>query len=99
MTNPIAQTILAQLGGNRFLAMTGAKNLVAGDALLQFDVRGARKISKVQVKLAGDDSYTMAFYHWNARKLALVPVAIRNGVSCDALRSIFTAETGLHTSL
>ena len=27
MSTTIAQTILAQLGGNRFLAMTGAKQL------------------------------------------------------------------------
>ncbi|MGZ2374935.1 hypothetical protein ACVI3U_002838 [Sinorhizobium medicae] len=29
MSNEIAQTILAQLGGSRLLAMTGAKNLLS----------------------------------------------------------------------
>ena len=51
-----AQIILAQLGGNRFLAMTGAKQLVdLGDGL-QFSIgRGAKnKANKVVVRLVGD---------------------------------------------
>ena len=42
MSNTIAQTILTQLGGNRFLAMTGAKDLVNTGKGLQFAIgRGA----------------------------------------------------------
>lgn len=33
--SPTASTILAQLGGSRFVAMTGANNMVYGDNMLQ----------------------------------------------------------------
>lgn len=43
MSTTIAQTILTQLGGNRFLAMTGAKQLVDLGNGLQFAIgRGAK---------------------------------------------------------
>jgi hypothetical protein len=38
MTSQVANTILQQLGASRFLAMTGARNLVAGEDTLQFDL-------------------------------------------------------------
>ncbi len=42
MSTTIAQTILTQLGGNRFLAMAGAKQLVDLGNGLQFAIgRGA----------------------------------------------------------
>lgn len=38
----IATTILKQLGGNRFLAMTGAKHLAYGDNDLRFRLPKAK---------------------------------------------------------
>jgi hypothetical protein len=32
----VSQTILSQLGGNRFIAMTGSKNFVESDGALSF---------------------------------------------------------------
>jgi hypothetical protein len=95
----VPETILSQLGGSRFIAMTGAKNLVFAADLLQFDVRGANRISKVQVKLEANDTYTVHFFRWNRRALSLDPVAAVVGVTCELLRQVFTSHTGLLTSL
>ncbi len=63
MTNNqiIAKTILEQLGGGRFMAMTGAKNMVAIENGLQFDLPRTRHyvkdgINKVQVVLDPSDT-------------------------------------------
>lgn len=95
----IANTILAQLGGNRFTAMTGAKNLVGGASSLQFDIgRGAtNKANKVRVTLGADDLYTVEFFHYRA--LNLRTISKREGVYADNLREVFTSETGMETSL
>lgn len=63
MSTTIAQTILAQLGGNRFLAMTGARLLCdLGDGLAFNLPRGAKnKANKVCIRLAGD-LYRVTFY-------------------------------------
>jgi len=34
----IAQTIIAQLGGRRFIAMTGARNLIGGENYLMLSL-------------------------------------------------------------
>lgn len=97
--NQVAATILQQLGGNKFVAMTGAKNFVQGEDMLQFALpanfaKGG--INKVQIKLASSDLYTLAFYKWNARKLECkLVVPLINGVYADQLQEIFAAETGL----
>lgn len=97
----IAKTILAQLGGNHFLAMTGARNLVALHNGLQFDLPpGAiNKARKVQIVLSPSDTYTVAFYKWNARKLSLKLIDTVNAVYADNLTTVFTGRTGLDTHL
>ncbi len=61
----IAQTILAQLGGNRFVVMTGAKQLVDTGNGLQFSIgRGAtNKANKVRVTLDTTDTYVVEFFY------------------------------------
>ena len=98
MTNlTAANTILAQLGGNKFLAMIGAKNLVGSADALHFDIpRGAKnKANKVRVSISSDDTYNVEFFRWNAKAFDLVTIGKRAGVYCDSLCSVFTAETGL----
>lgn len=101
MTNEVANTILAQLGGRRFIAMTGTKNFVGSDTYLQFDLpRGcANKATKCRVTLDADDTYTVEFFKWNARKLEMPTVGETSGVYCDMLQSVFTDATGMFTSL
>jgi hypothetical protein len=100
MTN-VAHTILSQLGGSRFLAMTGAKHLVASANSLQFVLpRGAKnKSNKVRITLDPSDTYTVEFYRWNARQFALTKVGAFEDVYCDNLGEIFTKETGFHRTL
>jgi hypothetical protein len=98
----IAQTILSQLGGNRFCAMTGAKNLLNGGDYLQFDLgRGAlNKATKCRVLLTADDLYTVTFYKWNRKELTMDVVGNEyEGIPADKLQTFFTIATGFATRL
>lgn len=58
----IANTILQQLGGGRFVAMTGARQLVAVENGLRFRIgRNGSKANIVRIVLRGDDTYDMQF--------------------------------------
>ena len=58
----IATTIYNQLGGHKFVVMTGAKNMVAIDNGLRFNIgQNGSKANTVKVILNGDDTYTMQF--------------------------------------
>lgn len=98
----VAKTILEQLGGNRFLAMTGARTLVTGQTLgvhwLQFDLpRGLSPVSRVVVRLMPSDLYEMDFYA--GRGIHCRKLSTSDNVYADQLRATFTAATGLDTSL
>ncbi|RVH56252.1 hypothetical protein CN213_16015 [Sinorhizobium meliloti] len=102
MSKEIAQTILAQLGGNRFLAMTGVKNLLSTGEGLQFDLpRGLarNKATKVRVTLTVHDTYSVEFFQWNARRLEMKPLGAVADVYAEDLRRVFTSETGLDCTL
>jgi hypothetical protein len=98
MTNQIAQTIIAQLGGNRFFAMTGAKYPVAFENGLQFTLPG-RKINSVVIRLDANDTYTVMFNKKTNYGIDIKLVASATGVYADQLQSVFTENTGLYTSL
>lgn len=100
MNHPIAHTILEQLGGNRFVAMTGAKNLVAGSNMLQFDIgRGAtNKANKVRVTLQTSDTYRVEFFYLRGVVCRTIGEAIE-GVYGDRLAALFTEQTGFDTRL
>lgn len=95
----VAQTILQQLGGNRFIAMTGAKNFVGSADALHFSIgRGAvNKANKVVVRLGSDDLYTVEF--WNVRGVNMRQLETVDGVYADTLRRVFTDATGFDTHL
>lgn len=94
----VAQTILAQLGGNRFAAMTGAKSFCAGENTLTFKIgRNASKATAVRVTLDPDDTYMMEFLA--IRNFEVTTVASFDGVYCDLLAPTFEDATGLATSL
>lgn len=100
----VAETILSQLGGRRFLAMTGAKNLcqLERGTGLGFQLPRAfakNKATHVQIVLEPTDTYRVEFLKWNSRALTLAPVSSHAGVFCDALRRTFTAETGLDCTM
>lgn len=103
----IAETILSQLGGNRFRAMTGARNFIYaeldGNVTLRFWLPGSltrNRINRVAVRYnAGSDDYTMTFE--KARKVRGLPtlktVSESHGVYCDQLVPFFESATGLDT--
>lgn len=95
----VAETIARQLGGNKFVAMTGA-TLVGGTDRLCVNLGRTRA---VVITLAGDDTYTVSL-HKPGRFTASggwkqpAPI-VREGVYCDRLQETFTELTGLYTSL
>ncbi len=96
----IAQTILAQLGGNRFVIMTGAKQLVDTGNGLQFSIgRGAtNKANKVRVTLDTTDTYAVEFFYLRGLVCRTVGEATR-GIYGDRLAAFFTEQTGFDTHL
>jgi len=95
----VAQEILKQLGGNKFIAMTGAKNLVGSrDNFLMFNImRNCYSINKVKITLNSMDTYDLEFF--NIKNMQAVKVKSFFGVYNTELRSTFELATGLNTSL
>lgn len=90
--------ILEQLGGNKFLAMTGAKDLVnLGNGGLQFAIgRGAKnKANKVVITLAAD-LYTVRFV--SIRGINITECGTFEMVYADRLAALFTEQTGFDTT-
>ena len=97
----VARTILAQLGGNRFRAMTGSTDFVGSDNSLAFRVRGRTKnrINKCRVTLNGKDLYDIEFYRYSPTRGTLTEVASVADIYNDQLQDVFTQYTGLDTHL
>jgi hypothetical protein len=94
----IAQTILAQLGGSKFIAMTGAKNLVSGADSLQFSIgRNASRANKVRVTLTSDDLYTVEFFR--LRGIECDMVCMNRSLNVEQLRAYVSTVTGFALSL
>ena len=94
----IAETILAQLGGNRFRAMTGASSFSYGDACLNFRIgSNPKKVKAVRITLEPSDTYKMEFMA--IRKLEVKTVSETSGIYCDMLQEVFTNHPGLYTKL
>jgi hypothetical protein len=97
----IAQTILSQLGGNKFCALTGAKNFSFDSkdqcgALIFAIGRNSKGVNRVAVTLTADDLYDITFY--SLRSLKLTKKAEVTGIYADMLCKSFEEHTGLYTS-
>ena len=92
----IAETIAEQLGGRRFVAMTGAIffSQDGGDTLL-VRFKGSKKANILEVKLNGKDLYDMTFRKMRGTKLSLVET--HDDIYCDQLESVFVRTTVLYT--
>ena len=89
-----ASELLKQLGGNKFIMMTGAKNFTFGSNGLAFKIgRNAKAVNYVVIDLNGKDLYDMKFQK-GTRVLNKV-----NDVYNDQLQKMFTKYTGMYTSL
>lgn len=98
----IAETILTQLGGGRFIAMVGAKAMVRTQAGLQFNVPAnltRNRGNKVRITLDASDTYTIEIFRFRPSTLECETIDSVSGIYADCLRDTFTDMTGLATSL
>lgn len=92
-----AVTILNQLGGNKFIAMTGSKNLMNTGNGLQMNLsKNNAKAKFLSIELTEMDLYRMTFYSLN-KEYQIETKKEVSGVYADQLNSIFEEVTGLIT--
>lgn len=95
----VAKTILAQLGGGRLRAMTGARDFTAVENGLRFRVpmRTKNGANVVEVKLTPADLYDVEF--WSVRGTSVKLKGKDAGVYADELEDLFSERTGLATRM
>jgi len=94
--------MLSQLGGKRFMVMTGSKPQykdTTDNPLIAFKlVKNTSKANYMKLSyISGLDLYTMEFVRATAKDFSIVNTY--EGLSCDMLQSVFTKQTGLYTKL
>ena len=90
---------LKQLGGNKFIMMTGAKNFAVGPKGMGFKIgRNSKGVNYIRIDLdRGRDLYNMEFIQMRGGNLKIKSKV--KGVYNDQLQKIFTKHTGMYTSL
>ena len=102
--------ILEQLGGHKFVVMTGSSHFVSDKNTLRMKLaKNKSKANKLDITLMPDDTYTMRFYKYSAPRKKpnsmeytsgkVEEVAMFEGVYNDMLQDIFTQVTGMYTYL
>jgi hypothetical protein len=102
MDMTVAKTILDQLGGKRFLAMTGAKNLIGSATTLSFTLPGnpgfvKSGINVCRVTLTPADTYTVEYLRVRSGNVHTVETC--TDIYAENLEECFSRETGLATRL
>ena len=97
-----AKIMLDQLGGKRFIAMTGASRFVGGQTTLMFKLPGNPGFVKdgincVRITLTPADLYDVEFVRMRGIDFKVKHKA--EGIGCEQLREVFERHTGLRTSL
>ena len=94
----IAKTILEQLGGNKFMVMTGAYWPMSCNNGLSIRLRTRSPYpNHVQISLNNRDTYDVTFNRLHGLKCK--EVSKHEDIYCDSLVELFEKETGLRTSL
>jgi hypothetical protein len=112
MTLEQSQILIEQLGGRKFIAMTGTKGFLRGEVSetnpkpwLRMDLsKNKSGATRLKITLEANDTYTMYFYkmtlgqstNWEAK---ISKEQTFEGVYEDMLQDIFTEITGLYTKL
>lgn len=110
MSSDVPKIILQQLGGNKFIAMTGSYDFVGlKDGLRMTLRRNMSKANRLEIKLNGLDYYDMVFYKHLNGGVSLKTGKVREAkdtvierfedVDFESLQSIFTQVTGFDTHL
>jgi hypothetical protein len=88
---------LKQLGGNKFIAMTGAKDFGVGPKGMSFKIgRNSKRVNYIRIDLK-NDLYNMEFM-WVSKRGVKVVKKVK-GVYNDQLQKVFTKYTGMYTRL
>jgi hypothetical protein len=98
----VANTILQQLGGKRFVLMTGSSNFVCTENSLTFRVPSAKnKITHVVITLEPSDTYTVEFLNcrMTANGYKREVVSTHEDVYFDVLEDVFERNTRLYTHM
>lgn len=100
----VANIILHQLGGNKFIMMTGAKHFGCDDNSLSFKIgKNHAGVNHVKITLNVMDTYDMVLEKVSmSRKTHEVKrkvIGSHEGIYNDMLQDCFTQTTGLYTSL
>lgn len=96
----IAQTILDQLGGRKFMAMTGVKQFLGDTDSITFgwpSTATKNKANKCRITLNSLDLYDLEFFR--IRGGDCKEVGSDQNVYAEDLQRVFTAATGLQTHL
>lgn len=94
----VANTILDQLGGNKFCFMTGAKNFATDGKALTFQImRNASGSNRVKITLNEKDLYDVEF--GNIRKFEYKVRKSFTDIYCEDLVRIFEQTTKLYTTI
>ena len=106
----VAETILQQLGWNRFIAMTGAKDFVADTNSLRFKIpRNGSKANYCKITLEPTDLYTVEFIKFTPSRFYSKTMKYTEpkwetlqtyeGIDAQHLTSVFEQYTKMYTSL
>ena len=91
--------ILNQLGGNRFIMMTGAKHFGVGKEGLSFKIgRNSKQVNHIKIDYdRGRDLYNIKF-DW-VTKRGIKNKKTLKGIYADQLAKVFEKYTGMYTTL
>ena len=100
----VARTILRQLGGRQFIAMTGSKNFIGSDTSLTFRIGTAtkNKANRCCITLTPMDLYRVEFSRITNKRghgPELKSKGTFDAIYFDALTALFTRETGFAVKL
>lgn len=98
MSNVIANTIVKQLGGNRFAMMTGAKDFLALSDGVVFKVgRNSGKCNYVRIKLNSMDLYDVEYIRMRNGEEKILKK--ENDLYNDMIVRSFEEFTGMYTKI
>ena len=96
MNKNVAAQILHQLGGKRFIAFTGAKNIGVDSKSLTFKIgRNSKSISHIKIYHNMMDLYDVEFIRVRGTSMKVVKKV--NDVYAEDLQNIFSKYTGMAT--
>lgn len=110
MNQTVATTIHQQIGGQRFIVMTGSKIILCkNDGIIYKLAKNKTMANELKITLNGNDLYDLEFskhayptlnkktWEWQPEKKKVV-MEYKN-IYCDQLEEIFTETTGMTTRL